>query len=50
MLIGQAGSTGGKTRQEVKVGQGEQEDSGKKEALHCSSAQITEEARCELPR
>ena len=33
MLIGQGGSTGGSTRQEVEVGQGEQEDSGKKEAL-----------------
>ena len=32
MLIGQAGSIGGKTRQEVEVMQWEQENSGKEEA------------------
>ena len=32
MLIGQAGSIGGKTRQEVEVEQREQEYSGKQEA------------------
>ena len=40
MLIGQAGSLGRKTRQEVELEQGEREYSG--------PAQTTEEATCEL--
>ena len=47
-LIGQAGSIGGKTRQEVEVEQREQEYSGKQEAPSTIPAQITEEATCEL--
>ena len=47
-LIGQAGSIGGKTRQEVEVMQCKQENSGKQEALSAIPAQITEEATCEL--
>ena len=48
MLIDQAGSIGGKTRQEVEVMQWEQENSGKQEAPSAIPAQITEEATCEL--
>ena len=48
MLIGQAGSIGGKARQEVEVEQWEQENSGKQEASSATPAQITEEATCEL--
>ena len=48
MLIGQAGSIGGKTRQEVEVMQWKQENSGKQEAPFTIPAQITEEATCEL--
>ena len=47
MLIGQAGSIGGKTRQEVEVEQREQEYSGKQED-YSIPAQINEEATCEL--
>ena len=47
-LIGQAGSIGRKTRQEVEVMQWEQENSGKQEASSAIPAQITEEATCEL--
>ena len=48
MLISQAGSMGGKIRQEVEVEQREREYSGKQEALSATPAQITEEATCEL--
>ena len=48
MLIRQAGSTGGKTRQEVEVMQWEQENSGKQKSPSIIPAQITEEATCEL--
>ena len=48
MLIGQAGSLGKKTRQEVEVMQWEQENSAKQEAPSSSPAQTTEEATCEL--
>ena len=48
MLIGQARSIGGKTRQEVEVEQREQEYSGKQEAPSAVPAQTTEEATCEL--
>ena len=48
MLIGQAGSIGGKTRQEVEAQQGEQEKARKEEAPSAISAQTTEEATCEL--
>ena len=48
MLIGQAGSIGGKTRQEVEVEQRERENSGKQEAPSAIPAQITEGATCEL--
>ena len=48
MLIGQAGSIGGPTRQEVEAGRWEQEYSGKQEARSAIPAQITEEATCEL--
>ena len=48
MLFGQAGSMGGKTRQEVEVMQWEQENSGKQEAPSAIPAQITKEATCEL--
>ena len=47
-LIGQAGSIGGKTRQEVEVMQWEQENSGKQEASSVIPAQTTEEATCKL--
>ena len=50
MLIGQAGSIGRKTRQEVGVEQWGQENSGKQEAPSAIPAQITEEATYELPR
>ena len=49
MLIGQAGSIGGKTRQEVEVEQREQEYSGKQEASSATPAQTTGEAGCNLP-
>ena len=42
MLIGQAGSIGRKTRQEVEVMQWEQENSGKQEAPSDIPAQTTE--------
>ena len=48
MLIGQAGSIGGKTRQEVEVMQWEQENSGKQEASSVIPAQTNEEATYEL--
>ena len=48
MLIGQAGSIGGKARQEVGVKQRDWEYSGKQEAS--SSAQTTGEERCKLHR
>ena len=48
MLIGQAGSIGGKTRQEVEVEEREQEYSGKQEAPSAIPAQTTQEATCEL--
>ena len=48
MLIGQAGSIGGKTRQEVEVMQWEQENSGKRKAPSAIPAQTTEEATYEL--
>ena len=48
MLIGQAESIGGKTRQEVGVEQREREYSGKQEAPSTIPAQITEEATWEL--
>ena len=48
MLIGQAGSIGGSTRQEVEVGQGEQEKDRKEEVHPSIPAQTTEEATCEL--
>ena len=48
MLIGQAGSIGGKTRQEVEVEQREWEYSGKQEAPSDIPAQTTREATCEL--
>ena len=49
MLISQAGSIGGKTRQEVEVEQREQEYSGKQEAPSTNPAQTTKEAGCDLP-
>ena len=48
MLIGQAGSIGGKARQEVGVEQWEQENSGKQESSSAIPAQTTEEATCKL--
>ena len=48
MLIGQAGSIGGKTRQEVGVEQWEQENSGKQGGSSAIPMQTTEEAACEL--
>ena len=39
----QAGSIGGTTRQEVEAGQGEQENSGKEEALSSQSCPDTED-------
>ena len=48
-LIGQAGSIGGKTRQEVEVMQWEQENSGKQRGSSATPAQITKEAACNLP-
>ena len=48
MLIGQAGSIGGSTRQEVEVGQWEQEKAREEEAHSSIPAQTTEEATCEL--
>ena len=48
-LIGQVGSIGGKTRQEVEVMQREQENSGKQRSSSATPAQITEEATCKLP-
>ena len=50
MLIGQAGSIGGKARQEVGVEQRDWEYSGTQEAPFASSAQTTREERCKLPR
>ena len=48
-LIGQAGSIGGKARQEIEVEQRDWEYSGKQEAPSTFPGQITEEATCELP-
>ena len=48
-LIGQAGSIGGKTRQEVEVMQWEQENSGKQRSSSATPAQTTEEAACNMP-
>ena len=48
MLIGQAGSIGRKTRQEVEVMQWEQEKARKEEVHSSIPAQTTEEATCEL--
>ena len=48
-LIGQAGSIGGKARQEVGVEQRDWEYSGKQEAPSASPVQTTEEAACNLP-
>ena len=48
-LIGQAGSIGGETRQEVEVEQKEREYSGKQEASFAIPAQTTDEAACNLP-
>ena len=48
-LIGQAGSIGGKARQEVEVEQRDWEYSGKQEAPSTTPAQTTEEAACNLP-
>ena len=48
MLIAQAESKGGKTRQEVEVGQWEQEKAREEEAPSAIPAQTTEEATCEL--
>ena len=47
-LIGQAGSIGGKARQEVGVEQRDWGYSGRQEAPSAIPAQITEEATCEL--
>ena len=49
MLIGQAGSIGGKARQEVGVEQRDWEYTGKQEAPSAIPVQTTEEARCKLP-
>ncbi|CAO2627857.1 hypothetical protein LEMLEM_LOCUS19710 [Lemmus lemmus] len=46
MLIGQAGSIGGSTRQEVEAGPGEFWEAG---SFLTSPVQVTEEAGCELP-
>ena len=48
MLIGQAGSIGGKARQEVGVEQRDWEYSGTQEAPSTIPAQTTKEATCEL--
>ena len=48
-LIGQAGSIGGKARQEVGVEQRDWEYSGSRSSLSATPAQITEEAACNLP-
>ena len=48
-LIGQAGSIGGKSRQEVGVEQRDWEYSGTQEAPSVTPAQTTEEAACNLP-
>ena len=48
MLIGQAGSIGGKARQEVRVEQRDWEYFGKQEAPSAIPAQTTEEATCKL--
>ena len=48
-LIGQAGSIGGKTRQEVEVEQRDWEYSGKQEAPSATPVQTTKEAGCNLP-
>ena len=51
MLIGQAGGIGGKTRQEVEMMQGEQENSGVggRKLIPPTPAQITEALGCDLP-
>ena len=48
-LIGQAGSIGGKARQEVGVEQRDSEYSGPQEALSATPVQTTEETACNLP-
>ena len=48
-LIGQAGSIGGKARQEVGMEQRDWEYSGTQEAPSLTPAQTTEEAGCKLP-
>ena len=48
MLIGQAGSIGGKARQEVGVEQRDWEYSGSRSSLSATPAQTTEEATCKL--
>ena len=48
MLIGQAGSIGGKTRQEVEMMQKEQENSGEEEVDSSTPAQTTKAAGCDL--
>ena len=48
MLIGQAGSIGGKARQEVGVEQWEQENSGKQGSYSATPAQTTKEAACNM--
>ena len=48
-LIGQAGSIGGKARQEVGVEQRDWEYSGTQEAPSAIPAQTTEEVTCKLP-
>ena len=47
-LIGQAGSIGGSTRQEVETGQWEEDKAREEEAPSAIPAQNTEEATCEL--
>ena len=47
-LIGQTGSIGGKTKQEVEVMQWEQENSGKQGGSSAIPVQTTEEATCKL--
>ena len=49
MLIGQAGSIGGKTREEEEVMQWEQENSGKQRGFSATPVQTTEETACNLP-
>ena len=48
-LIGQAGSIGGKARQEVGVEKRDWKYSGSRSSLSATPAQNTEEAACNLP-